>query len=160
MAFIAGQYTATLVVSTPVTLGQMTNGITLEHQAFGQDIIGDNQGDTPQDSVFRGMSVHGNYVLMEYDAAAAAGAMWPYGTAYLTMGVVGRMDVASSMVAQLVMTAIAGTPAAAAPASVTFPLAILAKGFPVGLLFAPAHRVIPIRQRFYPNSSGVFGTLT
>lgn len=156
MSFIAGQYTATLAGST---MGQIKAGLTVEHTVFKRLITGDNFGQTPQDAVFQGMQVFIQYVLLEYNQTKTAAAMWPYGSTYLTMGVVGRTDVGSSVVGQLILTAVSGTPASAAPASVTLPSAILAEGYPVGLLFGVDLREIPIRQRVYPNSSGVFGTL-
>lgn len=156
MSFIAGRYSATLAAST---VGQTKDGINIEHQVFKQLITGDNFAETPQDAVFRGMAVFCQFTLLEYNATAARAAFWPYGTAWLTMDtVIGTLDTANA--AQLILTALAGTPAAAAPATITLPDAILAEGFPVGLLMAPALREIPIRQRIYPNTSGVFGTLT
>lgn len=155
MTFIAGPYTATLGAST---VGIQEEGYRIEHSVFKRLITGDNFAQTPQDAVFRGMEVLVSYRLEEYDAAGAATAFWPYGASYLTMGQVGRLD--SNVASQLILTATAGTTAAGSPATVTLPLCILAEGFPVDLLFAPDLRVIPIRQRAYPNSSGVFGTLT
>lgn len=155
MSFIAGQYTVTLGGST---VGQLADGIALEHQAFKRLITGDNFAESPQDAVFRGMSLFAAYTLLEYNATSARAAFWPYGSTYLTMGVVGRLD--SALIAQLILTAASGTPAASTPASVTLPKAILAEGFPVSILFRPDLREVPIRQRIYPDASGVFGTLT
>ena len=156
MGFISGKYSLTYDGST---VGQIKDGIRLNHSVFKRLITGDNFADAPQDAIFRGMEMFAEYTLLEYNATKAALAMWPYGSGYLNMSVViGTLDSANAK--QIVMTALTGTPAAAAPATVTFPLAILAEGFPVQLLFAPDLREIPIRQRLYPNSSGVFGTLT
>lgn len=156
MSFIAGKYSVTLGGSS---VGQIQEGITLEHQVFKQLITGDNFAQTPQDAVFQGMAQFAQYTLLEYNATAARAAFYPYGSAWLTMdAVIGTLDSANA--SQLVLTALSGTPAASAPATATLPLAILAEGFPVGILMAPALRTIPIRQRVYPNSSGVFGTLT
>jgi len=164
MAFIAGQYTATY---DGASTGQIASGITVNHSVFKELITGDNFADAPQDAVFRGMAVFTQYTLLEYNAAAARKCFWPYGSAYLTMDtVIGTLDVdlsgGNGNSLQVVLTAITGTPAqvAGAPATVTMPRAILAEGFPIDILFAPALRQIPIRQRIYPDASGVFGSLT
>lgn len=164
MSFIAGQYTATLDGST---VGQIESGVTLEHSFFKRLITGDNFAETPQDAVFRGSQMSGQYTLLEYDATSARLAFWPYGANYLNMSVViATLDVdlanSNGNSKQLVLTALTGTPAQAqaAPATATLPRAILSEGFSVGLLFAPDLRTVPIRQRFYPDASGVYGTLT
>lgn len=156
MSFIAGKYSLTLGGST---VGQTADGIRLSHSFFKRIITGDNFADTPQDAIFRGAELFAAYRLLEYNATSAREAFFPYGSDYLTMDtVIGTLDSANA--SQLVLTALAGTPAASTPATVTLPLAILAEGFETELLFAPDLREIPIRQRVYPNSSGVFGTLT
>lgn len=156
MSFIAGQYTATLNANS---LGQIEAGITLEHRFFKRLITGDNMAETPQDGIFRGGELFVAYNLLEYNAAGASAAFWPYGAGYLNMStVIGTLDTASAL--QLVLTALAGTPAAATPATITLPDCVLAEGYPVGILFAPDLRTVPIRQRVYPNSSKVFGTTT
>ena len=160
MSFIAGKYSVTVTppAGSPLSVGQLKRGVSLEHQVFKQLITGDNFAEAPQDAVFRGMAVFAQMTLLEYNAAGAASVFWPYGSTYLTGGVIGRLD--SALAGSMIMTALASTPAAAAPATVTLPLSILAEGFPVSLLFAPELREVPIRQRVYPNSSHVFGTLT
>lgn len=158
MSFIAGRYSMTLGGST---VGQTADGITLNHSFFKRLITGDNFAQTPQDAIFQGAEMFVSYRLLEYNATSARAAFWPYGSAWLTMStVIGTLDSANA--SQLILTALTGTPAAAAsaPTSVTLPLCILAEGFETELLMAPDLREIPIRQRVYPNSSGVFGTLT
>lgn len=157
MSFIAGQYTATY---NSLPLGQTADGYRLSHQFFKRLITGDAWGEAPQDGVYRGASVEIGYTLIEYNAAGARAAFWPYANAFLDMGIVGRLDVGSNIAKGLVLTAVAGTPAATAPASLSFTNAILKEGFPVELLFAPDLRDVPIRQRIYPNQSGVFGAAT
>lgn len=157
MGFIAGRYTATLGSDS---LGQTADGYRISHQFFKQLIKGDAFGETTQDAVYRGGDMEIAMTLLEYNAAGAQNAMWPYASTLLDLGVIGRCDVASSIADSLILTAVTGTTAAAAPASITLPKSILKEGFPVELLFAPALRDIPLRMRIYPNSSGVFGTLT
>lgn len=160
MSSIAGKYAVTITppAGSPLSVGQLKRGIGIEHQVFKQLITGDNFAEAPQDAVFRGIAVFTQMTLLEYNAAGAASAFWPYGSTYLTGGVIGRLD--SALAGSMILTALAGTPAAAAPATITMLLSILAEGFPVSLLYAPELREIPIRQRVYPNASHVFGTLT
>jgi hypothetical protein len=163
MSFISGAYTATLGGSD---LGQIEAGFTIDHVLFKRLITGDNFGEGPQEGINLGSAVHIAYNLLEYNAAGAAGALWPYGTGYLThSSIVGTQDIQSSLVASLILTALAGTPASATPASITLPRSILAEGFNVAMLFSPDLRVVPIRQRVYPTQSApgaaaIFGTTT
>ena len=156
MSFIAGGYTVTY---DGATIGQIMDGITIEHVAQKQLIVGDNFGQTPQDAVYQGMECFVEFVCMEYNQAKAKLAFWPYHATFGTISTVGRTDVGSSLVKTLVMTSTAGTPAATQPTSVTATRAILAEGFPVRLLFAPALREIPFRFRLYPDASGLFFTI-
>lgn len=156
MSFIAGQYTATY---GGAAVGQAAEGFRLSHQFFKRLITGDSYAEAPQDAVYRGAAVELGFTAIEYNAAAMASLIWPYGT-LLDMGRVGRTDVGSSLTKALVLTAVAGTPAANAPASLTLTAAILKEGFPVDLLMAPDLREVPLRLRAYPNTSGIFGTAT
>ena len=152
--FVAGGYTATW---NSLALGQCADGYRLSHSFFKRIVTGDSMAEGPQDAVYRGAEMFLQMTLIEFNAAGMYSIMWPYGN-YLAPGLVGRMDVLSGLAKQLVLTALAGTPAATSPASISLPLAILAEGFPVELLMAPNLREIPIRMRIYPNSSAVFGT--
>lgn len=154
MGFIAGQYTATLGGSA---LGQIQEGIELRWQSFKSTIVGDNFAEARQDAVYRGVNLDALYTLMEYNAAAALSAFWPWDATFLDMGTVGVLE--SSLDKQLILTAVAGTPAAATPATITLPNCILADA-PTGFTLEPALRVIAIQQHVYPNASGVFGTTT
>jgi hypothetical protein len=162
--FIAGRYTATY---NALSLGQTAEGIKLAFRFFKRKIMGDAGGETRQDSVYRGAEVTADMRLIEYNAAGAQAAFWPYSATFLDLGEIGRLDVASNVAKQLIMTAVVGTTAAATPASITMPLVCLAEGFPVELLFAPDLREVPLKFDVYPgavvsagNSLGVFGTQT
>ena len=156
MGLIAGQYTATYGGES---VGQIKDGVRVRFTTAAEDVIGDNLAQTKQNGVYQGVSDFDViFTLLEYNAAASQDLFWPYNATIFDAGTVGVL--LSSKVKSLVMTAIAGTPAAAAPATATFANSILAPGFPVELLFAPAIREVPIQLRVYPNASGVFGTIT
>lgn len=156
-AFIAGRYTCTW---NALAAGITADGFRLNHKFFKRLITGDNFAETPQDAVFRGAEMFIGWTAIQYDAAAFPTVMWPYGSTFYDMGVIGRTDVGSSVAKSLILTAVSGTPAAAAPATATFLTSILAEGFPVEILYAPDLREVPLRLRVYPSSSGVFGTQT
>jgi hypothetical protein len=162
--FTAGKYDGTLAAGA---LGQTADGLRIQHEVSKQLIIGDNFGDGVQDAVYRGMNMFAGFTLLEFEAAKAQAAFWPYSTTWLDMGVIGRLDVATgsnqaAVAAALIFTALANTPAAldGTPASFTFPAAILRENFPVEILFGPVAREVPLSMRLYPNSSGVVGTVT
>jgi hypothetical protein len=67
------------------------------------------------------------------------------------MGVIGRLRYDLSQA--LVLTAIAGTPAASSPATLTASQAILAANFPWKLLFGPTLRKFPLRMDLLPYTA-------
>lgn len=165
--FIAGKYTITFG-ATPGAVGQTRDGIRTNYTIFKQLITGDSFAQAPQNAVYQGAELFTQFTAIEYNAAKMGALLFPYsGTpgTYFDMGLIGRLDVldlalTNNIAQQLILTALAGTPAAASPATITLPLSVLAEGFPVEILFAPALREVPLRLRQYPNASGVFGTVT
>lgn len=159
MAFMAGAYTVTYNGSS---IGQIESGIRITWQDRKQLITGDNEGRTPQDAVFQGKECFVEFTLMEYDNAQALLAFWPYAAAFGDQGVIGRLD--SSIVKQLIFTAVPGTPVATSqtggPLTITMAYAVLAEDYPIRIPFASRLRDIPVRMRVYPSSSGVFFTRT
>lgn len=164
MAFISGGYTVTY---NAVSTGQLFEGFTFQHTAHKEIITGDNIARAAQDAVFQGIDLTSDFTLGEWDKVTLLPLFWPYGAAWLTAGVVGRLDVGSGIVKQLVLTAIAGTPASLQPASLTLPRSIIHEDFPVQTIMRPAHRRVPLRMRHYPAlaspndpTSVIYGTLT
>lgn len=161
MSFIAGGYTVTYDGNS---VGQLFEGVTFTNVAHMEVIIGDNIARAAQDVVFQGIDVTSDFALMEWDVAAAINMYWPFGTAWLNAGVVGRVAKQQSLAKQIVMTAIAGTPAATQPATLTLPNSLLHEGFPVQHIFRPAHRRVPLRMRHFPDIqqdyTSIYGTTT
>lgn len=158
MGFIAGQYTCTFDTSA---LGQTANdSLRVTHQLFRQLIRGDSFGQTVQEAINQGADMGVVMRLMEFNAAGASKAFWPLSATLWSMGVIGRLDSAGSLAKSLVLTAIAGTPAASTPASMTFAKASLKENFPVDILFSPSLREVPLSFRIYPDANGVFATQT
>lgn len=155
--FIAGPYSATYAT---IALGLTEDGFELrfrpEKQLVNQS---DLYGDTILDAVYRGGNYMMAYNMIEYGSAVAAGVQWPYGPAVSTipvdgvMGTVGMMDVASTKAKATILTAIAGTTAAATPATLTASQSILAEGSEVSLQFVSKLRTVPIAKRLYPYSA-------
>lgn len=166
--FVSGGYTVTY---NAVSLGQLFEGFTFQHTAHKEIITGDNIARAAQDAVFQGIDVTSDFTLGEWSRTTLLPVFWPYGAAWLTAGVVGRLDVGSGLVKQLVLTAIAGTPAAIADGTqvltLTLPRSIIHEDFPVQTIMRPAHRRVPLRMRHYPAlaipndpTSVIYGTLT
>lgn len=162
--FIAGPYTATYNAKA---LGQSAQGFWLSHEFFKRLVTGDLGGQTPQDAIYQGRSQFVEYELIEAASAGIPDLIDPYATVLgtpLTMGVIGTLDAGYSgytgKAKQLILTAVAGSSAEfAAQATITLPLSVLVEGYPTRFLCGPDLRQIPIRQRVYPNASGVFGTM-
>jgi len=156
MSFLAGKYTVTY---DGATVGQTRDGIRIEWFANKQLITGDNEGLTPQDAVFQGYEVFIEFVCLEYNYVKTLLAAWPYSSTVWALGNqgnVGRTDVGSSLAKVLILTNTPGTPAAGTPTTITCTYAVLAEGFPVQILMAPALREVPLRFRLYPNASHQF----
>lgn len=149
--FIAGQYTVTY---NGVAMGIMEgdDGVpTIEQTSHGEEIRNtDAYGKSLIDVIYQGADWFAQYMCMEYKAGPIS-AFWPFG-AVGVMGVIGRIE--QDLAAALVLTAIAGTPAAASPATLTAAKAILAPGFNTKLLYGPTLRKVPIRQVLLPYVSG------
>lgn len=168
--FLAGQYTATY---NGKALGQSAEGFRLSHQFFKRLVTGDLGAETPQDGVYRGREQFAAFRLIEAAEAGVEELAEPYGDP-LELGQIGILDQqgssasggsgsgpATGKVKSLVLTAVAGTSAAdGGPATMTFPNAILAEGFPVEVLYGPDLREIPVRMRIYPDMEAEnFGTI-
>jgi len=136
-------------------VGVTEDGFELEHTFFSEPIRGDNMGDSIQDEVHRGADMAVSMTLIEWGKAMAtegnvAGAdiQWPL-AAPGVVGVIG--DVVSDQFGVLVLTAMANTPAAAAPATITFGITRVANNFPIRQLYASRLRRMPLRMQIYPQ---------
>lgn len=161
MGFIAGPFTATFAGAA---LGETENdSIRVRWSFHWEPVTGDSMGDSVQDLVYRGASAHADMVLEQFDAAGVQNAFWPYVTGvgltdWGAHGQVGRIHLTSgSELAQaLVLTAVAGTPAAGDPATLTAARAILAPGFEVHMIFQPRLRKVPLSFLFLPVAGVLF----
>lgn len=165
--FIAGAYAATY---NEKALGQTAQGFTISHEFFKTLITGDRGGQTPQDAIYQGRAQFAEYELIEAAAEGVRELVEPYGETPgngLELGCIGGLDVgfpgSAGFAKALVLTALGDCSSAtfAGPATMTFPLSILAENYPVRALLGPDLRRIPIRQRIYgdPNE-GSFGSTT
>jgi hypothetical protein len=147
--FIAGRYTGTY---NAVDVGITDQGYELE-QTSSQEAIeeSDAYGASFIDGIYRGGNVYLQFLCKAYKAGSIA-PFWPWGS----LGVmataaapIGRL--ASAVAKATVLTAVANTPAAAAPASLTASLSILAANSPAKLLFNSKLRQVPVRLQFIPS---------
>lgn len=158
MAFISGKYDATF---NNVSIGQIEDGFEIEHSIAQEDIIGQDMGDSVQDGVYRGGNMFISCTLMEFSTSSAMLALWWMHSAVLgRMGKIGTL-IQANFAQALVLTALAGTPAASGGnvSTLTAAKVALAPNFDVRLLFAPRLRRVPLRLRLYPYSDGANNTL-
>lgn len=143
--FIAGRYSSTW---NSVAMGIMENGYDVSYDPK-QELINrsDQYGDTLLDMVYRGGDWSMQCDTLEW-MAGVTGPAFPFGTALGVLGTIGRL--CSDIAAALVLTATAGTPAAAAPATLTASKAILAANANPRIILNSVLRKVPIRFTFLP----------
>lgn len=145
---IAGEYTGTWNSNA---IGLTEDGFNITWSFSKEEVMADSYGDTVLDAVYRGGNMFVEFTCKAYRAAAIAGMIWPYSATFGAVGIVGQMDVNSSLAKSLVLTDIAGTPATTFPADWTFHSTILDNEHEVAFALNNRHRVIPIRLRCYPT---------
>lgn len=160
---VAGPYTSTFDppgATAAATLGIMEQGYELSIRRLADPIEQtDAYGKTPLDAVYQGMSCKLSGVGLEYAQASLLAALFPQhateftsGANKLRLGQPGILD--SSRWGTLVLTAVAGTSAAAAPATLTATgNTILSPNFDVKWLMGPVHRKIPWEFQLFPYTS-------
>jgi hypothetical protein len=154
--FIAGRYSGTF---DGVDTGITDEGYELQ-QSVSKEMIdeSDAYGQSAIDGIYRGGNCFLQFVGKEYKAGAIT-PFWPYGALGVmatTAAPISRLD--SNVAKAMVLSSTANTPAAAAPASLTASLAILAENADGRLLYNSKLRKVPVRLRCYPSLSS--GTVT
>jgi hypothetical protein len=144
---IVGPYTATW---NGVALGlfQGEGGLpTITSVGKAKGIASTNlYGLTTIDSIHLGRDMFFDAILMEYLKGVAA--LWPFDD-WMGLGLpVGTLKRALSQ--PLVLTAVAGTPAAASPATLTMSKAILADDHQGKIIYGPEVRTVPLRMQLFP----------
>jgi hypothetical protein len=145
---ISGPYTATY---DGVALGlfQGEGGLpTLTSVGKAKGIASTNlYGLSTIDSIHLGRDMFFDAILMEYKATNIR-VLWPFGNDWLSLGTpVGTLK--RALAKALVLTAVAGTPAAATPATLTMSKAILADDHQGKIIYGPELRTIPLRLQLY-----------
>ena len=154
---IAGQYTGTY---NSVDVGITRDGFELSQgskaEVFDES---DAYGGSVVDWVYRGGDAFLQFTSKTYKAGAIT-PFWPWGglgVMKTTAAPIGRW--ASNVAAATVLTAVANTPAAAAPATVTASKSILAPNFDGKLLFNSKLREVPVRLQLLPYAGVGSGDL-
>lgn len=153
---ISGAYSGTY---NAVAVGITRQGFDLD-MTVKQEMIdeSDAYGLTTIDWIYRGGDAFLQWTSRAYKAGSYA-PFWPFGALGViatTAAPISRL--ASAIAAATVLTAVANTPAAATPATLTAPLALLAPNYNGKLLFDSRLREVPVRQQLLPSLSS--GTLT
>jgi len=144
---ISGPYTATYDGAS-LGLFQGEGGLpTLTSVGKAKGIASTNlYGLSTIDSIHLGRDMFFDAILMEYGKGIRV--LWPFGSDWLSLGMpVGTLKRALSKA--LVLTAVAGTPAAATPATLTMSKAILADDHQGKIVYGPEVRTIPLRLQLY-----------
>lgn len=158
--FIAGQFTGTLGGSS---LGILEDGWRLRWQWLKEMIDRtDAYGDSPIDAIQRGVSVNISGIFKEtlakvITAVSPYNSYAPTGSSAFAHPTVGVLD--TSLVATLVLTAVAGTPAASTPTSLTAAGAIQSTDA-VDQLWGPTLRKTPFNFQLYPYLSSTVKLFT
>jgi hypothetical protein len=146
MAFVAGHYAATY---SAADIGTTKDGFTLKMVNHQEMITVDDFGDAPVDAVQRGTEYQLVLAWAEYDLIKPVIAgQQVFGGTKANVGKLLR-----PLSAQLVLTAVAGTPAATAGniATLTATQAIVVSD--VDILLAARHRHGPLTFHLFPNTS-------
>lgn len=159
---IAGRYSATYNAND---VGITRDGYALtidseweeigETDAWGQSVI---------DGVWRGGNCFLQFTSVAYKTGSLQ-AFWPFGGPLAGPGVLGVLfdstqatplpiaQLASNIAKAFVLTATAGTPAAATPATLTATAALLARNNNGRIMLNSKLRDVPVRLRLYPFTS-------
>lgn len=151
MTFVAGAYTATW---NAASIGATENGFTVENENHIQPITIDEFGDSIVDGVNQGTSVTVRLDFVEYTLIKVAM------TASHVIGAP-KTNVGKTMVSlaqPLVLTPVAGTPAATDGGTWTFHKCVVEGN--VDVLLSSKHRKGPITFRCYPDSGNSNKTYT
>lgn len=149
---IAGGYTATYG-GTALGMFEGDGGLpTLQHSNAAEEIRNTSvYGKSMIDGVYQGANWNMSMTCMEYKSGPLA-AFWPYNATLGQMGTIGVL--LYSLAAAVVLTAIAGTSAAATPATLTASKCILQVGFLPQILYGPRLRTLALRFQLLPYTSG------
>lgn len=145
MECIFGTYTVTFA---GVAMGVMDGGEqgvpTIVTQSMGKEITNtDLYGDQLLGYIYRGMRARIMLHCREAENAAVRSALWPWSTEG-RQGVIGQDGYDLS--AAVVLTAVAGTPAATKPASLTASKCVIKPGFDVARAFGPVERTVKLEM--------------
>lgn len=148
LSSIAGAYTAAWNSNG---VGKTDSGIRLMVRNHQAPIRSDYYGDSLLDLIYRGQDVSVSVISQEYVTAMTGGG-WPWSATVGAVGTVGVLACGSSIAKSLVLTAVAGTSAAATPATLTGQMAILQEGHTLELLYANQLRQVPLAWNLLPYS--------
>lgn len=150
--FVAGAYSGTY---NSVAVGITQRGYRLLHNTYAELVNEtDVYGQSIIDMVHRGADLSLIFECKAYKAGSLT-PFYPWGTLGVLLATatpLGRL--ASNVAAALVLTSTANTPAAAAPASLTATLSILAPNSNLELLFTSLVRNVPNRLQILPADAG------
>jgi len=141
--------------AAPNDMGLVEGVRMLNRTALAQMIQSDLYGKSDIEGVYQGAQMAISMTLKEWGLNQRA-VLWPYGTSdFGQMGIVGRL--LTNMCGTIVLTAVAGTPAASAGGGlhiITLPFCILAPDTEVGILLGNEQRDISVVFKVFPYFDG------
>lgn len=153
---IAGPYTATY---NAVDVGFTLDGFRYSHE-YAAEMINqsDLYGEMLIDLIYRGGNARINYTSRTYKAGSVS-PFWPWGSLYTMFTAAAPIARTGRSAAKaFVLTAVANTPAAATPATLTAAKAILAPNSGGELLFDSKVRNVPVQLLLLPYEAVTTGT--
>lgn len=146
----SGPYSATWVVSgSPADIGLFEGPIRLQQNLIGLPVRASQWGQTIIDYILQGAGMFGVVTIKEWTTNTKA-FLWPFGS---THGIVDEPGVMFNAYAkQLVLTALAGTPAATyGPATRTYPYVAVLPGHNLDITLGPMERNIVVAVAVLPE---------
>jgi len=164
---VAGPYTATYGELTGVlgtnffNIGIVQDGFEIEVTYEGEEIIGDNLGQSVQDGVHQGGNCFVNFTLEQIEVSTNSGSditwemLWPHDiSAGAVQGVEGRVGVVGSLwtagVQSLILTPIDDDNTTMEALKYYFPWTIIPSNYPIRQMLASSLRRIPVRLQCLP----------
>lgn len=167
--FLAGRYTSTIAYPSlsALSLGITQEGYNLSWQSKwdvmeSTDAFGVNG--TIVEEFYQGMNMNISGIFKEFLPGTIRSVQplnsWAgTGASSFNLGTIGLA--ATDQAGVLVLTAVAGTPAATSPATLTASFALNVGDTPTEQMFGPKHRVWPFNFRLFPyNASGTIKFFT
>lgn len=148
----SGPYTATWVIDGSARdIGLFEGPIRLQQNLIGQPVMAHQWGRTIIDYIMQGAGCFGVIVIKEWTSYTKK-FIWPFGSTHGIVDEPGKLF--SGYCAQLVLTAVSGTPAATlGPVTRTYPYVATLPGHNLDITLGPTERNVVVAVAVLPEPS-------